>query len=58
MREGSYGEFPRAHFLREAEKAGALVRARERAASYAGAAASSLDGLKPSRYADALRSIP
>lgn len=58
MREGSYGEFPRSHFLREAEKAGVLVRARERAASYAEAAARSLDGLKPSGYADALRSIP
>jgi octaprenyl-diphosphate synthase len=58
MREGSYDEHPRATFLREAERAGALERARARAASYAEAAAASLDALRPSEYADALRSIP
>ena len=58
MREGSYGEFPRAEFMRAAEKAGALERARARAAAYAGAAAASLDAVKPSVYAEALGSIP
>jgi geranylgeranyl pyrophosphate synthase len=58
MREGSYGEHPRATFMREAERAGALKRARARAASYAEAAAAALDALRPSEYADALRSIP
>jgi octaprenyl-diphosphate synthase len=58
MREGSYGEHPRANFMREAERAGALKRARARAASYAEAAAAALDALRPSEYADALRSIP
>src|SRR5256714_828258 len=58
MREGSYREHPRADFMREAERAGALERARARAASYAEAAAAALDALGPSEYADALRSIP
>jgi octaprenyl-diphosphate synthase len=58
MREGSYGEHPRANFMREAERVGALERARRRASSYAEAAAASLDALRPSQYADALRSIP
>src|ERR1051325_16381 len=58
MREGSYNEHTRAAFMREAERAGALERARARAASYAEAAAASLDALRPSEYADALRSIP
>jgi octaprenyl-diphosphate synthase len=58
MREGSYGEHSRAAFMREAERVGALERARARAASYAQAAAASLDALRPSEYADALRSIP
>ncbi|HWS56272.1 MAG TPA: polyprenyl synthetase family protein [Pyrinomonadaceae bacterium] len=58
MREGSYDEFPRQTFLRAAEKTGALVRARARADDYADAAASALAALKPSKFADALRSIP
>ena len=58
MREGNYREHPRAAFMREAERAGALERARARATSYAEAAAASLDALRPSEYADALRSIP
>jgi octaprenyl-diphosphate synthase len=58
MREGSYGEFSRAGFVRAAERGGALARARARAATYAEAAASALDALGPSEYSDALRSIP
>lgn len=58
MREGSYGEFSRPAFMREAEKAGALKRARLRAAAYAEAASSSLDRLGPSDYSEALRAIP
>jgi len=58
MREGSYREFPRPTFLRAAEKAGALERARARADEYADAAVSALAALKPSNYTDALRSIP
>src|SRR5256714_5888852 len=58
MREGGYREFPRELFLREAARAGALERARARAAAYAGAAAASLDAVKPSVYAEALGSIP
>jgi octaprenyl-diphosphate synthase len=57
MREGNYREFPRDLFLREAEKAGALERARARAAAYAEAAALTLERVRPSKYADALRSI-
>ena len=41
-----------------AEKSGALRRARARANEYAEAARSALDALKPSKYSDALRSIP
>jgi octaprenyl-diphosphate synthase len=58
MREGSYGEFSRAGFMRAAERGGALECARARAATYAEAAASALDALGPSEYSDALRSIP
>jgi octaprenyl-diphosphate synthase len=58
MREGSYREHARAAFRRDAERAGALERARARAASYAEAAAAALDALRPSEHADALRSIP
>ena len=58
MREGSYEEHPRASFMRAAEKAGALERARTRAAGYAEAASSSLDGLRPSEHTEALRAIP
>jgi octaprenyl-diphosphate synthase len=58
MREGNYREFPRAVLLRAAEKAGALERARARAASCAEAAAGTLNDIRPSKYADALRSIP
>lgn len=57
MREGSYGEFPRELFLREAERAGALERARARAAAYAESASLALERVKPSEYTDALRSI-
>jgi len=58
MREGNYREHARATFMREAEKVGALERARASAASYATAAAAALDALRPSVYTDALRSIP
>jgi len=58
MREGSYGEFAREAFVRAAEKAGALERARARAASYAGAAVKALEEVSPSKYTDGLRSIP
>jgi octaprenyl-diphosphate synthase len=58
MREGSYEDVSRQTLLHAAEKSGALGRAREHAASYAMAAASALDALKPSKYVDALRSIP
>ena len=58
MREGSYGEFTREAFVRAAEKAGALERARARAASYAEAAVKALDEIGPSKYTDGLRSIP
>ncbi|HEX3560199.1 MAG TPA: polyprenyl synthetase family protein [Pyrinomonadaceae bacterium] len=57
IREGNYREFPRELFLREAERVGALERARERAAAYAKSAAHSLELVRPSKYADALRSI-
>jgi octaprenyl-diphosphate synthase len=57
MREGGYGEFPRELFLREAERAGALERARARAAAYAESASRALERVKPSEYTDALRSI-
>jgi len=57
MREGGYREFPRELFLREAGRAGALERARARAATHAEAAALALERVKPSEYADALRSI-
>ncbi|HYH84556.1 MAG TPA: polyprenyl synthetase family protein [Pyrinomonadaceae bacterium] len=58
MREGNYNEFSRDLFMREAEKTGATARARSRAASYAEAAARSLEDIKPSKHKDALRSIP
>lgn len=58
MREGNYRESSRDHFMRVAEKSGAIKRARARASSYAEAAARSLDQIKPSKHKDALRSIP
>jgi octaprenyl-diphosphate synthase len=58
MREGSYEEYTRDFFLRAAERAGAVGRARARAQEYATAAVRSLDALKPSVYTDALRSVP
>jgi octaprenyl-diphosphate synthase len=58
MREGGYASTPRTTFLRAAEENGALARARARAAGFAEAASQSLEALKPSRYKDALRSIP
>ncbi|HLM57356.1 MAG TPA: polyprenyl synthetase family protein [Pyrinomonadaceae bacterium] len=58
MREGSYGEFTRDFFLRAADRTGALERARVRAQEYALSAVRALDALRPSEYADALRSIP
>ena len=57
MREGNYREFPRELFLREAERVGALERARARAATHAEEAARALERVRPSEYADALRSI-
>ena len=58
MREGSYGEFAREAFVRAAEKAGALARARARAASHAEAAVKALEGVGASKFSDGLRSIP
>ena len=58
MREGSYGEVSRATLLRAAERAGAVRRARARAAEYVELAVSALDALSPSEYRDALRSLP
>jgi octaprenyl-diphosphate synthase len=57
MREGNYREFPRELFLREAERVGALERARARAATHAEEAARALERVRPSEYTDALRSI-
>ncbi|HZI17196.1 MAG TPA: polyprenyl synthetase family protein [Pyrinomonadaceae bacterium] len=58
MREGGYGEVSREALRAAAEQSGALGRARARAAEYARAAAEALGALRPSKYADALRSIP
>ena len=58
MREGSYDGTGREIFVRAAEKAGALERARLSAASYAQAAVKALEGVAPSKYTDGLRSIP
>src|SRR5687767_6764813 len=58
MREGSYEAEARETFVRAAEKAGALERARVCAASYAEAAVRALDAVAPSKYTDGLRSIP
>jgi octaprenyl-diphosphate synthase len=58
MRDGTYAEVPRSKLLSAAEETGALERARARAAGFAGAANEALDVLPPSKYADALRSIP
>jgi octaprenyl-diphosphate synthase len=58
MREGSYDSTARETFVRAAEKAGALERARVCAASYAEAAVKSLEDVAPSKYTDGLRSIP
>ena len=58
MREGNYEESPRANLLSAAQHAGALERARARAAEFAGLAINALDSLPSSKYADALRSIP
>jgi octaprenyl-diphosphate synthase len=58
MREGNYEGVSRQSLLRAAEECGALARARESAALYANAAADALDALRPSKYTDALRSIP
>ena len=58
MREGSYDATARETFVRAAEKAGALERARLCAASYAEAAVKSLEEIAPSKYTDGLRSIP
>jgi octaprenyl-diphosphate synthase len=58
MREGTYGEVTRAELRAAAERTGALARARACAAGYARAAAADLEALRPSKYGDALRSIP
>ncbi|HEV3469927.1 MAG TPA: polyprenyl synthetase family protein [Pyrinomonadaceae bacterium] len=58
MRDGSYVGHPRPTFLRAAEQTGALRRARARANEYADAAVAALGALRPSEFADALRSIP
>ena len=58
MRDGSYAESPRAALLNAARQTGAVARARARAVEFAARAVESLDDVPPSRYADALRSIP
>jgi octaprenyl-diphosphate synthase len=58
LEEGAFEKINRAMLLDAAEKSGALRRARSRAAEYADGARKALDTLKPSKYADALRSIP
>lgn len=58
MREGSYREMPRAILQSAAEQTGALAAARARANSFADASRDALDTLPPSKYRDALRSIP
>ncbi len=58
MREGNYKEVTRATLRDAAEKSGALGQAQQRAFEFAQAACDSLDALPPSKYSDALRSIP
>jgi octaprenyl-diphosphate synthase len=58
MREGSYEEFPRTALLRAAQQTGALDEAHRRASGFAETARRALDGLPPSKYRDALSSIP
>ena len=58
IEEGAYEKIKRVMLIDAAEKSGALRRARSRAAEYADGARKALDTLKPSKYADALRSIP
>ena len=58
IHEGNYDRISRAMLLDAAEQTGALRKARARADEFAGAAKRSLDALAPSKFADALRSIP
>lgn len=58
MREGNYKQVSRAALLDAVEKSGALKQARRRADEFAEAARAALDALAPSKYCDALRSIP
>jgi octaprenyl-diphosphate synthase len=58
MREGSYKEMPRALLQRAAEQTGALALARSRAREFADASRDALERLPPSKYRDALRSLP
>ena len=58
MREGKYGAVSREELLEAVEGEGALKRARERAGFYAESARDALEALPPSKFNDALRSIP
>ncbi|MGB8511043.1 MAG: polyprenyl synthetase family protein [Pyrinomonadaceae bacterium] len=58
MRSGDYSEVSREELLFVAEEAGALETTRARAVEFAEAARDALDALKPSRYTDALNSLP
>jgi len=58
MREGQYLTIQREDLLGMVENTGALARARERARVYAETARDALEALPPSKFNDALRSIP
>ena len=58
MLEQGYEQVTRAALLEKVERTGALERARNRASYYAEAARDSLSNLPPSKYCDALHSIP
>jgi len=58
MLEQGYEQVTRAALLEKVERTGALERARNRASHYAEAARDALSHLPPSKYCDALHSIP
>ncbi|HVF48455.1 MAG TPA: polyprenyl synthetase family protein [Pyrinomonadaceae bacterium] len=58
MREGSYAELPRHALLEVARATGALEAAHVRASEFAETARRALENLPPSKYRDALQSIP
>jgi len=58
MRAGNYDKVTRASLLKGAEATGALKQARAAAVEYATAARDALNVLSPSKYRDALSSLP